>query len=59
MRTITLFKLSLLFITLTLTSCKSNREECIDSLMKEEGYDYESACEACDEAASDNMRYEE
>jgi hypothetical protein len=59
MRTITLLKLSLLLITLTLTSCKSNREECIDSLMKEEGYDYKSACEACDEEASDNMRYEE
>lgn len=59
MRPIILLKLSLLLITLLLASCKSNREECIDSLMKEEGYDYESACEACDEAASDNMRYEE
>jgi hypothetical protein len=53
-----LLKLSLLFLLLTFASCKSNRDQCIDDMMKEEGYDYESACEACDEAANDNMRYE-
>ena len=41
--------LSILSIFLLLLSCKSNRDKCVDSLMKEEGYDYESACEACDE----------
>jgi|LakMenE18May11ns_1017448.scaffolds.fasta_scaffold5646035_1 hypothetical protein len=56
-----LLKLLLLLVTLTLTltSCKSNRDDCIDALMKEEGYDYDAACEACDEEASDNMRYED
>ncbi len=44
--------LSILSIFLLLLSCKSNRDKCVDSLMKEEGYDYESACEACDEEAS-------
>lgn len=52
-----LLKLSLLFLLFTFASCKSNREQCIDDMMKD-GYDYESACEACDEAANDNMRYE-
>lgn len=45
------FLLAVLILTLTI-SCKSNRDKCVDSLMKEEGYDYESACEACDEEAS-------
>jgi hypothetical protein len=52
-----LLKLSLLFLLVTFAFCKSNREQCIDDMMKD-GYDYESACEACDEAANDNMRYE-
>lgn len=43
---------SALSILLLLVSCKSNRDKCVDSLMKEDGYDYESACEACDEEAS-------
>jgi hypothetical protein len=37
---------------LVLISCKSQRDECIEGLMKENDYDYESACEACDEEAS-------
>lgn len=52
-----LIKLSLLFLLVTFASCKSNREQCIDDMMKD-GYDYESACEDCDEAANDNLRYE-
>lgn len=38
-------------------ACKSQREECIDGLMQEKDYDYESACEACDEEASAINRY--
>lgn len=41
-----------ILILALITSCKSNRDECVDGLMKEEGYNYESACEACDEEAS-------
>jgi hypothetical protein len=52
-----ILKLSLLFLLVTFASCKSNREQCIDDMMKD-GYDYEAAWEACDEAANDNMRYE-
>lgn len=60
MRLNQLLKLFLLLVTVTLTSCKSNRDECIDALMKEEGYDYDAACEACDEEASESgVRYEE
>lgn len=48
-------KIKFLFVILIIAviiSCKSNRDKCVDSLMKEDGYDYESACEACDEEAS-------
>lgn len=53
-----LLKISFIFLLLSFAPCKSNRDQCIDDMMKEEGYDYESACEACDEAANDNIRYE-
>lgn len=45
------FLLVILIIASTI-SCKSNRDKCVEGLMKEKGYDYESACEACDEEAS-------
>jgi hypothetical protein len=45
-------KLILLLSLILLTSCKSQRDECVEGLMKEKDYDYESACEACDEEAS-------
>ena len=43
---------TMILILILSVSCKSNRDKCVDGLMKEEGYDYESACEACDEEAS-------
>ena len=52
------FLLVVLILTLTL-SCKSNRDNCIESFMKEDGYDYESACEACDEEASAINHFEQ
>ena len=48
-----------LILLLSLTSCKSNTENCIQSLMDEEGYSYEEACDECEEAKIDSeTRYE-
>lgn len=57
MKTRKIIALALLSLTFLFSSCKSNRDSCIENYMND-GYDYESACEACDEAANDNMRYE-
>lgn len=38
----------------SLNSCKSKTEDCIQSLMDEEGYTYEEACDECEEARIDS-----
>jgi len=35
-------------------SCKSKTESCIESLMDEEGYTYEQACNECEQARLDS-----
>jgi hypothetical protein len=48
-------KITLIFVlTVTLSSCKSKTEDCIQSLMDEEGYTYEEACDECEEARIDS-----
>lgn len=41
---------------ITLNSCRSNRENCIQDLVDNKGYSYDEACDACDEMASDSAR---
>lgn len=48
-----------LLLSCLIISCKNQRDECVENLINESGYDYESACEACDEEAeSSGVRYE-
>lgn len=48
-------KIFFAFIVLaTFNSCKSKTESCIQSLMDEEGYTYEQACDECEEARIDS-----
>ncbi len=43
-----------LVLLAALNSCKSNTEKCVQSLMDEEGYTYEQACDECEEARLDS-----
>ncbi len=45
--------LFLIFFILLSTSCRSNKDDCIDSLMKEKGYSYKDAKDACEDAQID------
>jgi hypothetical protein len=48
-------KLFLILILLaSFNSCKSKTESCIESLMNEEGYSYEEACDECEQAREDS-----
>lgn len=48
-------KIILAFVLVaTISSCKSKTESCIESLMDEEGYTYEQACDECEQARLDS-----
>jgi hypothetical protein len=39
----------ILCFAISIMSCRSNNNRCIESLMEEDGYSYEEALEACEE----------
>ena len=43
-----------LILLATFNSCKSRTESCIQSLVDEEGYTYEQACDECEQARLDS-----
>ncbi len=45
-----------IIILITLNSCRSNRDNCIEDLVDNKGYSYNDACDTCDEMASDSVR---
>lgn len=39
---------------IVLLSCESNKDKCVRRLIDEKGYNYDDACEACEEMANDS-----
>jgi len=54
MKEIIIKNLKCLLLTLVLISCESRRDSCIEAAMND-GYDYESACEVCDDSSNEKM----
>jgi SOS response regulatory protein OraA/RecX len=51
-------KILILVAIISLVSCKTNKEKCIDGLTKK-GYSYEEACDECEQLKEDSeARYE-
>ena len=38
-------------LLISLISCKSSRESCVENLVDNEGYSYQQACDECDDMA--------
>jgi hypothetical protein len=46
----------IILLVILSTSCESKRDSCIRRYIDEQGYTYEDACEACDEAEENSIR---
>ena len=47
--------LLLIILSMTLSSCKSKTESCVQRLIDEKGYAYDKACTECDEMRLDSQ----